>query len=279
MSADDAHRPRLAIDVGNTRVKYGLFADGVLARHWASAVEDVPGDDAQIGDSIARELRAAGYGPADIDAVGVACVVPALLPTYRRVTARIGGAGTRHVSVSADQVKAYLRVDTAVPDRLGADRIACAIGAAYRHGTPVIVVDVGTAIKFDVIGHGPVYLGGVIAPGLRTSLTALLDKAKLLDTFSPSACLHFPAGVIAQNSADALASGACFGFAELISGVLRRLRTEVADRPTVVGTGGDLPLLLDEVDGVDVVDEALALRGVYMIAGERLRASGGGEVW
>ena len=152
-----------------------------------------------------------------------------------------------------------LRVDD--PREVGPDRIANAVGALERHGAPCIVVDFGTATNFDAVSAGGEYVGGVIAPGIETSMDALFARAARLvkvDFVSPPAA-------IGRNTVHALQSGFVFGFAGQVDGIVTRMREELGEEAPAIATGGLASLVAPYSAHVREVDSELTLQGLRLI--------------
>ena len=103
------------------------------------------------------------------------------------------------------------------PKEVGADRIADAVGAFDLYGGPTIVVDFGTATTFDAISAKGEYLGGAILPGIEISLDALFGRAAALRRVE----LVEPRSVIGKNTVESIQSGAVYGFAAQVDGIVR----------------------------------------------------------
>jgi type III pantothenate kinase len=147
------------------------------------------------------------------------------------------------------------------PHDVGADRIVNAIAARARHGSPVIVLDFGTATTFDVVGPGGEYLGGVIAPGLGLSADALFEKAARLHHVD----VRPPQRVIGRNTEEVIQSGLFYGYVGLVEGLVLRIRAELAANAPVVATGGLAPIFEPELELLEEVDLRLTLEGLRLI--------------
>ena len=121
-----------------------------------------------------------------------------------------------------------------IPTELGADRLADCDCRVERYGGPCIVVDFGTATKFEVISAKGEYLGGAIAPGLGLSADALFSRAARLSRVD----IKRPAKVIGTNTVGHLQSGLYFGYIGLVDGILERIVDELGQKPQVIATGG-----------------------------------------
>ncbi len=148
------------------------------------------------------------------------------------------------------------------PQEVGQDRLINAFAAIKLYGYPAIVVDFGTAITFDVISEKKEYLGGMILPGLETSLRALAEKTALLPKIGLSAP---PKNIIGKNTRDSMLSGVIFGFASLTDGVIKKLKQKLGKNIKVIGTGGDSKFILRHCQELSAVDINLTLKGLNLI--------------
>ena len=196
----------LAIDVGNTQTTLGLFReDGSLARGWRMSTDASDTADmlhARLLSFFAKD----GLALDDASEAGVASVVPALERAWERcLTAHLGKAP---LVVRASE---GYGMEVAMPDprQVGADRIANAIAARKTYGSPVIVVDFGTATNIDVVAQRGRYRGGAISPGLMLSANALFSRAARL----ASVPIEAPARTLGDSTESALQSGLVVGAA------------------------------------------------------------------
>lgn len=249
----------LAVDIGNTQTVLGVFHDDELAlfRRVTSGVARTGDELAVLVEALCREenegIRAARR-------VVIASVVPALTEAYAAMARRLYGAKARIVS---SRVRTGVRLEVPDPTSLGADRIANA--AAVADGRlPAIVVDLGTATTFDVIRPGRRYVGGAIAPGIRTSAEELFHRAAKLAKVE----IRKPSRRIGRTTEEGIVSGVYYGAIGTIDGIVRRLERELGRRARVIATGGLAPLIAGGSETVREIDEALTLRGLLKI--ERL---------
>jgi type III pantothenate kinase len=144
---------------------------------------------------------------------------------------------------------------------VGADRVVNAAAGFALYRGPLIIVDFGTAITFDVISDKGEYLGGVIAPGVGISCEALFARAARL----PRVDLVPPPMVIGRNTVQSMQSGIVFGFAGLTDEIVRRIKGELKDEPSVVATGGLAELIARQSKTIQRVDPFLTLIGLRLI--------------
>jgi type III pantothenate kinase len=256
----------LAVDVGNTNVTIGSFRNGSLvAVRRASTPRGGTTDEVEI--LVEGLLRLDDTAFADVSAVVAASVVPAVSTALEAVTARrerpllLAGAGT---------VPLPIRVDR--PGDVGADRLVNALAASRLHGTPAIVVDLGTATTFDCVAHDGAFVGGAIAPGVELGLAALASGTARL----PRVELRIPERAIGRDTAAAIQSGTVLGHVAMVQGLLGKARRELADAADmapadvhVVLTGGlSRAPFAASIEGVESVDPDLTLKGLAILHAE-----------
>jgi type III pantothenate kinase len=203
-----------------------------------------------------------------VDACVIGCVVPELLPVMVEVCRR---EFDQPPLVVGPGVASGLRIDTADPREVGADRIANGVAAVARYGSPVIVLDFSTTLTVDVVSEGGAYAGAVIAPGLEVAAEGLARRAARLGRID----LVAPPHAIADNTVQALQSGLVFGYVGLIEGLVRRVRSEIGPAP-VVATGEAILLddLLRQTDVIEAYEPLLTLDGLRRILSRHLAAGG-----
>ena len=258
----------LAVDVGNTNTVFGIFGpdgSGLRASVRMSTRRDRMPDEWYA--ILAPCLAANGISGSDITAMIVSSVVPS-------VTHWLTEMGRLHLRVEPIVVGIHLDLGIEVeydhPAEIGADRLVNAIAARHRYGAPVISIDFGTALNFDVVNHRGHYVGGSLAPGPLIALEAMTSRAARL--FSVD--LAPPPAAIARNTAHAIQSGLVLGYLALVEGMIRRISAELEGEPTVVVTGGYAELFAAQTDLIDAHDPDLTLEGLRLIY-ERIREGAG----
>src|SRR2546423_988389 len=218
-------RVLLAIDVGNTSTVFGLFDGAELAEHWRIATERHKSGD-ELGVLYRSFLDFGG-----VDGISLSSTVPQLVRSYQEFAARYTGAELLELGPG---VKTGIPVRYDDPREVGPDRIANAVAATDRYGAPCIVVDFGTSTNFDVVSAEAEYVGGVLAPGIETSMDALFARAarlRKIDFVEPEA-------VIGKTTVASLQSGLVYGFAGQVDGIVERIRGELGSEAQTVATGG-----------------------------------------
>jgi type III pantothenate kinase len=247
----------LTLDVGNTNLKIGAWDGERLAASWrvVSRREQTADEYGLFLDTL---LRTRGLGRQDVTGIAIANVVPPVQTTLDAMCEQHFGLSPFVVDPAVDPGIA-LAVDHAA--EIGADRIVNAVAAVARYGAPLICVDLGTATKFNCVNTRGQFIGGAIAPGIRSSLDALLSRAARLFHVE----LVRPKDVIGRNTVTNLQSGFVYGYASMVDGMIDRIRSEMGGTPPVVATGGLASLVADVARSIDYVHPDLTLEGLRIL--------------
>jgi type III pantothenate kinase len=255
----------LVVDVGNTQTHLGVIDGGAVVDEWRIATVRHRTSD-EIAGLLQGFFSIKGRRLTDaVDEVGVASVVP-------RLTQQWVEMGEKHLGIAAFVVgpgaRTGMRIATRNPQEVGADRIVNAVAAYETYGGPCIVADYGTATTFDVISSDGDYLGGAIAPGIEVSLEALTSRAAKLIKVE----LVEPEHAIGKSTTEALQSGAVYGFAGEVEGVVHAIWAELGAKCPVIATGGLAELIARHTDVIETVDPLLTLRGIEIVMRRQQRA-------
>jgi type III pantothenate kinase len=247
----------LAIEVGNTNTKIGVYDGARLVVSWRLTTRREQTAD-EYGLFIETLLRTQGITPATIHGVAISNVVPPvqqaldwMCEKYFKVTPLTVESG----------VNTPLVLDVDNPREVGADRVVKAVAAIALYGAPLIVVDLGTATTFDCINARGEFIGGAIAPGIGTAADALLNRAARLFRVE----LVRPKDAIGRNTVNNIQSGLVHGWAGLVDGIVARMKAEMDGTPRVVATGGHAALIVNVARSVQEVHEHLAFEGLRLM--------------
>ena len=251
----------LAVDVGNTNIVSGVFAPdaarGSVALHsWRMATSRERTAD-EYGLMFQELLRHKGMELGDVTDIVAASVVPPIHPVLEACCQRYFGLSPLRVGPGVD---AGLKLSIDNPGELGADRIANCVGVLEKFGSPAIVVDLGTATTFDVVGGEREYMGGLILPGVKIAAEALFQRAARL----PRVELAKPGAIVGRNTVQAMQSGLFYGSIAQIDGILERLFREFPDA-VAVATGGLAKVIARESIHIQHVEPDLTLNGLHAI--------------
>ncbi len=246
----------LAVDIGNTNTVIGLFKGASLLRRWRlSTRRDATVD--EIGWSL-RGLVEAHEGKGKIRAVALASVVPPVEDSWVQALEEIFGLAPHILDYSNCL---GLKLDYEIPRQIGADRLANVMGAqalGYREG---VIIDLGTATTFDIFSNNT-YWGGIICPGILSSMKALAQNASKLAEVE----LRWPSGIIGRNTDDAIRSGMLFGTLGQVEFLLEKVLAEKPMKsPVVIATGGLAGLLQVKSKVISLVEPDLTLIGLNFL--------------
>lgn len=248
----------LVFDVGNTETTVGLWAGAELRAHWRLTTnpERTPDELALL---IHQLLRVGMVQPTEILGTAIGSVVPAI--TRPLAEACRSSFGRPPIIVDAtSKLPITLAVDE--PLTVGADRLINTLAASRLYHRDTIVVDLGTATTFDCITADGTFLGGAIAPGVRTSSDNLVRRTAKL----PATELVAPSRVIGKRTEECIRAGVVFGAVDAIDGIVRRIKKEWPTKavPFVVATGGLAEVLNPYVESFDLVAPYLTLEGLRL---------------
>ncbi len=248
----------LAVDVGNTHTVLGIYEGAELQHMWRIETNAKETAD-ELRVSLGGLFQLAGFSKDDITGVVVATVVPAL----RRLWIKVGSEMMHQEVLCIDTETAGDLFDASayLSTTIGADRIADAVAARTIYGAPVIVLDFGTATNMEVIDTEGRFRGGVIAPGVETSMKALFSNAALL----PEVELADPAGAWGTNTVEAMQVGIVYGEADRVDGLVRRMWKQLGYETPVIATGGLSRAMQPFCETVTEVNQELTLEGLRMI--------------
>ncbi len=247
----------LAVDLGNTNLTLGLFEGERLQR--SMRVQTVLSRTADEYAALFHQLLAVhGVASGQVAASVLASVVPQLTDV---VCQAVEIATSKRPLVVGPGVKTGVKVMYDNPHDVGTDRIVNAVAVFEREQRAAIVVDLGTATTFDCISGKGDYLGGVIAPGIQLSLNALVSRAAKLRAVEIAA----PPKVIGRNTAHSLQSGAVYGYAALIDGLVEKIKAELGEPCCVIATGGLAGLIAPHSQTIERVDPNITLDGLRIL--------------
>jgi type III pantothenate kinase len=247
----------LVVDVGNTQTHFGAYDGERLVEHWRFATVRTSTSD-ELGAALRNLLALRALGFEDIDASIVSSTVPALRPEWTAMAAQYLG---HEMPVVGPGLKTGMPIRIDNPRELGPDRIVNAIAAYEQVGGSVIVVDLGTALTFDIVNAAGEYVGDIIAPGVEISLDALTARAAAL----PRIDLTPPRSLVAKGTVDAIRAGVIYGYAAMVDGIVARLRAELAEEVPTIATGGLADAIVPYCDNVEETDGLLTLKGLRLV--------------
>lgn len=220
----------LTIDVGNTNVVFGCVEDGnIISRcRMATNTNDLANDYAL---KMRQCFEFDGIDYTKFDGAILSSVVPQLNTAIKSAVKMLTGLNCIVVGAG---IKTGMNVKIDDPGTVAGDLITGAVAAAALYPLPLLVVDMGTATTIVAIDGDGAYIGGAIVPGVNLSYSALASGTSLL----PNIAIEAPARCISTNTVDCMKSGAVYGTAAMIDGMISRMESELGAGATVVATGG-----------------------------------------
>jgi type III pantothenate kinase len=246
----------LVIDVGNTNTKVGLCDESGLRVSWTLTTRREQTAD-EYGLLIEALLRSNGIEAREVTAVAMSNVVPPVQQALEWMAEKYFKVSP--LAVTGANSPLPLGVDE--PREVGPDRIVSCVAARAIYGAPVVVVDLGTATRFDCVDQRGTFVGGAIAPGVAVALDALTTRAARLFRVE----MVRPETAIGRNTITNIQSGMIFGFAGLVDGLVDRMKEELGGKPAVVATGGLAPLIASASRTIQHVNGDLKLEGLRLI--------------
>ncbi|NNF00430.1 MAG: type III pantothenate kinase [Pyrinomonadaceae bacterium] len=240
----------LAIDIGNSTTKFGLFKGDDLVKKLTintdrnkTASESFP--------EIASDV------PPQLEAIVISSVVKELRSSYKTL-------GETNYGITPDFIDHTVDFGFSIryfpPEDCGADRLVDAYAAVEKYSSPVIVCDFGTATTIDLVNEKLEYVGGIITPGPNTLGSALFENTSKL----PKVNFEKPEKVIGDSTISSIRSGTYFGYIGLVDRIIERM-LEGCKNAIVVSTGGFASPIADESRYVEIVEENLMLEGLQLI--------------
>lgn len=244
-------------DVGNTNIVLGVYDREELKHHWRIETNRSKTED-EFGMIIKNLFNHANLSFSDIDGIIISSVVPPIMFSLERMCQKYF-----HIKplVVGPGIKTGLNIKYENPREVGADRIVNAVAAIHEYGSPLIIVDFGTATTYCYIDEHKQYMGGAIAPGINISTEALYTRAAKL----PRIEIARPEGVVGKNTVAAMQAGILYGYVGQVEGIVKRMKDQSKEKPTVIATGGLSNLIAQESNVIDIVDPFLTLKGLQII--------------
>lgn len=248
----------LAIDVGNTNITIGLFDGEKLLNTFRMTTKTDRTSD-EYGVFLADWLILNGFSKSEVKDVIISSVVPNIMHSLTSGIIKFFGVSPLIVGPG---IRSGIRIATANPRELGADRLVDAVAAYELYGGPVIVLDFGTATTHDLVTEDGSLVAGVTSPGIRLSANALwTGTAKL-----PEVEIKKVDSILARDTVSSMQAGIYFGYIGQTEYIVSTMKKEAGlGDIKVVATGGLGKLISEATDMIDVYDPHLTLHGLRLI--------------
>ena len=245
----------LAVDIGNTNIVLGCFHGEKI-----DFIARIATERGRTAEQYAAEIKSIiqlyDKDPKNIDGSIISSVVPPLTTVLKRAVEFVTGKTPLIVNLEMDS---GVKVEIDDPNQIGADLLVGAVAGVNRYPLPQIIIDMGTATTFSVIDKNGAFRGGSILAGVNLSLTALSGGTAQL----PAIDLSNPKKACGSNTIDCMVSGAVYGSAGMVDGMLDRLTDELGETPTIIATGGLSKLIIPHCRHKDIIlNNDLLLQGL-----------------
>lgn len=248
----------LVIDVGNTNITLGIFKDEELIANFRMTTK-TPRTSDEYGITICNLLNNRKVAVSEIEAVIIASVVPGIMHSLKNSIKKYFelvpievGAGT----------KTGIKIVTANPREIGADRVVDAVAAYDLYGGPLIVIDFGTATTYDLVSEDGSFLAGITSPGIRISADALWNETSKL----PKIEIKKPDSILAKETISSMQAGLVYGYIGQTEYIVKKIIEESGIQGMkVVATGGLGKIIMESTNVIQFYDPFLTLKGLRII--------------
>ena len=250
----------LLIDIGNTNIVLGIYDKNKKIKSWRLETRQTKTDD-EYGSQIESILTHENIKTEDIKDVVIASVVPTLQHTFKVLCKKYLN---RTPIVVGENTRTGMPIKHDNPREVGADRIANSVALVEHYKLPAILIDMGTAVTFDVVSKNGEYLGGAISPGLGIASEALFERTSKL----PRIEVIKPKNAIGKSTVDAMKSGLFYGFIGLIDNVIEQILLELnedKDNVSIIATGGYSEMITKNSKYLQSNDQDITLEGMRII--------------
>ena len=248
----------LLVDVGNTNIVLGVHNGQEYIASWRISSDGNKTSD-EYSIQVMQLFNVSEIDPKEIKGVIVSSVVPNIMHSLENMLRK---CFCHEPIIVGPGIKTGINIKYDNPKEVGADRIVNAVAAIEKYGSPLIIVDFGTATTFCAISDKGEYLGGSICPGIKISSEALFHEASKL----PRVELAKPGMTICKNTVSAMQAGIIYGYAGMVERLIDMIKKELgSDDVKVIATGGLSTLIDSETDSIDYIDKDLTLEGLKLI--------------
>lgn len=249
----------LVFDIGNTQIKMGVFRDDKLVASWRMTTGLMKTAD-EYGIDIRMLLECENIQVRSIDQVVISSVVPHIMHSFCSAIQRYTGLEPLLIGPG---IRTGIKIKTENPREVGADLIADVAAACEIYGAPCLVVDFGTATKYEVINEAGEFIAAVFSPGIGISADALCSRAAQL----PMIEIKKPRSILNSNTVACMQAGLVYGYIGQVKYIVEQIKKEMnLPDMQVVATGGFSQIFAGELSCVDVYDATLTLKGLRIIA-------------
>lgn len=248
----------LAIDMGNSNVKIGIVKDenNVIEERIHT---DNTHTSMEYAEHIISVLLLYGISRDEIEGAIISSVVPPLTAVVSAAVNKVFGFRPKIVNGNLNMTVTCS--GTGDPNYVGADLLVAAEAVTTYYQLPCIIVNMGTATTVTLVDGTGDFRGGVILPGMKTSLQALSSGTAVL----PEISLDEPGSTITLDTVECMRNGVIYGNAAQIDGIAERMEAELGERCNLVITGGMSRFCAPYCRHELIHDGMLMMKGLYRL--------------
>lgn len=252
----------LVADIGNTNITLGVFENHELNATFRMTTKIQRTSD-EFGMLLTNLLNSRKISVDEIEDVIISSVVPDVMHSFENSVIKYF---EKTPIIVGPGIKTGIKMVTANPHEIGADRIVDAVGAYRMYGGPVIVIDFGTATTYDYITEDGAFAAGITSPGIRICAKALWEDAAKLPTIE----IKKPDSILAKDTISSMQAGLVYGYIGQTEYIIDKIKEETGiQNMKVVATGGLGKIISEATDHIDIYDTNLTLQGLRLIYEKR----------
>ena len=247
----------LAIDIGNTTISF-VIIDGKKFSLIQKIESNLPGKKFKF--ELSKILKYIEERYLLVEDVIICSVVPAILKIVKLQALQ---RFKKNPIVIGKDIIVPVKNKYNDPKQVGQDRLVCAYAARELYGAPAIVIDLGTAITFDIVSRKGEYDGGMIIPGIELSAESLFNGTALLPKVDIFKC---PRSLIGKDTNESILSGIFFGYGAMCSGLIDQISKKIKAKPKIIITGGFADLMKRYISNkITKIDSELVFKGMKLL--------------
>jgi type III pantothenate kinase len=243
---------QIVVNIGNTNIRFGIFHQGEIIKSWIINTKPYKTSD-ELFINFKNMYLHYGIDNKEIKKIIIGSVVPNLTSSVYEALENLHAISPIVVDRNTTSEVTHQS------NQMGTDLYANAVAAHHLYKGNKIIVDFGTALTFTAINPQGKLLGVVIAPGIQTSLNALIGNTAQLSNIE----IKKPEKVLGKNTEHCMQSGIVYGFSSMVEGTVERIKNEIDDKNTIViATGGLSAIFYPISKNIDYQDILHTLKGI-----------------
>lgn len=244
----------LAIDIGNTTVEIGFVEENFIKSYKLSSDLNKTIDDWFLDFILLKNIE-----KNEVKAGFISSVVPNLTEKIKNA---IKKSFDINIYTVGEDIQVPIKINYEKPEEVGIDRVLNAYAGINISEPPLIIIDLGTAITFDIVNEKGEYEGGAIFPGMESSIFALFSKTAKL----PKVDIKIAEDIIGKTTVKSIQSGIYFGYVSLIDGMIEKFQKKLNNKASVILTGGHSEIISSGLSHKHILEKNLSLIGIKLLS-------------